>query len=200
MKQALIFTRFERFWHGSQMLMIFALLASGFEIHGSYQLLGFKQAVMIHEITAWILIGLWIFALFWHLTTGQWRHYVPTSYQLSDVIRFYMVGIFKGENHPYRRRRWAKHNPLQRLAYLGLKMLLLPLIWGSGLFYMFYGLWMGAGAHPALPIVAGLHTAGAFLMLVFVIGHIYLTTTGETPTEHIKSMVTGYAEIEEDEE
>jgi hypothetical protein len=30
------------------------------------------------EVTAaWVLIVLWLFAIFWHITTGEWRQYIP---------------------------------------------------------------------------------------------------------------------------
>ena len=44
---------------------------------------------------------------------------------------------------------------------------------------------------------ATLHTIGAFLMLIFLIVHIYLTTTGHTPLAHIKAMITGWEEVED---
>jgi thiosulfate reductase cytochrome b subunit len=34
---------------------------------------------------------------------------------------------------------------------------------------------------------------------VFFIVHVYLTTTGHTPTAHIKSMITGWEEVHDDE-
>jgi thiosulfate reductase cytochrome b subunit len=37
---------------------------------------------------------------------------------------------------------------------------------------------------------------GAYLMLIFVIAHVYLGTAGHTPTAHFKAMVTGYEEVD----
>jgi thiosulfate reductase cytochrome b subunit len=34
------------------------------------------------------------------------------------------------------------------------------------------------------------------MMLVFFIAHVYLTTTGHTPTAHIKTMITGWEEVD----
>ena len=82
MQTALVFSRFERFWHWSQALLIIGLMITGFEIHGTYQWLGFEQASSLHKTMAWTLIVLWVFAIFWHLTTGQWRQYVPTGQNL----------------------------------------------------------------------------------------------------------------------
>jgi thiosulfate reductase cytochrome b subunit len=91
--------------------------------------------------------------------------------------------------------RERKHNPLQRIAYLGVLLLINPLIWGSGLLYLFWArleaympAWLG------LESVALLHTLGAFLMLSFLIVHVYLTTTGHTPLAHIKAMISGWEE------
>ena len=48
----IIFKRFERFWHWSQAALVIILLMSGFEIHGSYHLLGFEEAVTVHTTAA----------------------------------------------------------------------------------------------------------------------------------------------------
>jgi thiosulfate reductase cytochrome b subunit len=87
---------------------------------------------------------------------------------------------------------------LQRLAYLALLAMVSPLIWGSGLLYLFKSYWPRVGLDAWLPLewVAWAHTAGAFMMLVFFIVHVYLTTTGHTPTAHIKAMITGWEEAD----
>jgi thiosulfate reductase cytochrome b subunit len=72
------------------------------------------------------LLLLWIFSIFWLFTTRTWRHFIPTITGMWGVLRFYSYGIFKGERHPYRKAYWRKHNPLQALAYLMLKIVLFP--------------------------------------------------------------------------
>ena len=190
-----LFTRFERFWHWSQAALIITLLFSGFAIHGSHALLDFRTAVEVHEVAAWLLIALWIFAIFWHFTTGQWRQYIPTLSNIRRVALYYARGIFLGAPHPYKVTAERKHNPLQRIAYLSVLVLINPLIWISGLLYLFWG-----RLEPLLPdwlaleAVALAHTGGAFLMLIFLIVHVYLTTTGHTPLAHIRAMITGWEE------
>ena len=49
----------------------------------------------------------------------------------------------------------------------------------------------------SLETIAILHTIGAFLLLAFIIAHLYLITTGETPSSNLKAMLTGEEEIEE---
>lgn len=196
-RRVMIFSRFERFWHWSQMALIVTLLFSGFGLHGLHSLLDFQTAVTTHTVAALALVVLWIFAIFWHLTTGTWKHYVPTTDGLLKVARFYAFGIFKGERHPYRKAYWRKHNPLQALSYLGLKLVLFPLIWISGLAYLFYFAWDSVpGASSWLTGVALVHTAVAFAIAVFVIAHIYLLTTGHSFKEHVMPMVNGFDEVD----
>lgn len=193
-----VFKVFERFWHWSQASLIIFMLITGFEVHGSYHLFGFGQAVNLHTIAAWTLIGLWVFAIFWHFTTGEWKQYIPTMDKVMAMIKFYSVGIFVHAPHPFRATTLKKHNPLQRLAYLGVLLFIGPLLWFSGWFYLFFGDWSawGVDKYVSLEWVAFFHTAGAFMMLMFLIAHVYLTTAGHTPTSHIKAMITGWEEVE----
>ena len=50
-----------------------------------------------------------------------------------------------------------------------------------------------------LAFIAGFHTLGAFALTAFFAAHVYLTTTGHTPTSNLKAMVTGYEEIKDGE-
>jgi len=192
-----LFKGFERFWHWAQAGLIIFMLTTGFEIHGTYSLFGFKKAVDLHTLSAWALVGLWVFAIFWHFTTGEWRQYIPTTDKMLAVMNFYSSGIFKNEPHPFKQTSQQKHNPLQRLTYLAILTLLNPLIWVTGWLYLFYADWAAWGLSALqLEWVATGHTIGAFLMLAFLISHLYLITTGHKLTSQIKAMVTGWEEIE----
>ena len=196
MARIYIFKRFERFWHWAQAGLIMFMLLTGFEIHGTYVLFGWQKAADLHTTAAWTLIGLWLFAIFWHFTTGEWKQYIPTSKNVVAVMNYYSVGIFTGAPHPFRVTQLSKHNPLQRLAYLLVKLFINPLIWVSGLAYLYYNelgaLKIAAVTGLQLGTIALVHTAAAFMMLAFLIGHVYLSTTGQTPLAHIKAMVTGW--------
>lgn len=191
-----IFKKFERFWHWSQAGLILFLMLTGFEIHGAYSNFGFEKAVGYHATAAWTLVGLWVFAIFWHLTTGEWRQYIPTTEKVVAMIQYYLLGIFKNSPHPFRQTQLRKHNPLQRLAYLGVLLFISPLIWVTGWLYLFYDQWAAWGlTNLDLSVVATGHVIGAFMMLIFVIAHIYLITAGTTLTSHLKAMITGWEEV-----
>lgn len=197
-----LFTGFERFWHWTQALLIFGMLLTGFEIHGTYRVFGFERAVDLHMIFAWTLIGLWAFAIFWHLTTGEWRQYIPTGKGLMPTMAYYAYGIFSGEAKPYTKTRQAKHNPLQRLAYLGFKVVIAPALWISGLLLLFYVDWSATALGEALTlnIVAWAHVAAAFALMIFLVVHIYLATSmGHPWYSMLVAMFTGNEELEDQE-
>lgn len=193
-----LYTRFERFWHWAQALLIIILLVTGFEVHGTFRLLGFGVAVSIHNFCAWTWLVLYAFIVFWMLTTGEWRHYVPTFVKMFEVLQYYISGIFKGEPHPVPKSERIKHNPLQRITYLGIVSVLVPFQIVTGFLYYLYNDWPVFGWGLSLSVVAILHTVGAFAMLVFFVIHVYMTTTGHHPFSHIKAMFTGYEELDED--
>lgn len=65
-------------------------------------------------------------------------------------------------------------NAIGRLLPIG------PALWSTGIVYLAYPLWSHwAVGTIGLPAVAFIHTAAAYLMMIFVIIHVYMTTTGK---------------------
>lgn len=202
MKKVYIYRGFERFWHWTQASLIIFLALTGFEVHGTFSVFGFEQAARYHRTASYLLIVLIIFAIFWHFVTGEWKQYLPTTNKLKEQIRFYAFGMFKGEKHPTKKTGLTKLNPLQRLVYLGFKLFLIPVTVLSGILYMMHKTIdrndVVVISDIPLEGIAFWHTLGAFLLMVFLIVHVYMTTTGHTPTSNIQAMITGYEELEDD--
>jgi thiosulfate reductase cytochrome b subunit len=195
MKKVYMYARFERLWHWLQAILVITLILTGFDVHGNWNIFGFENAVTIHNFCGWSLFYLYLAAFLWHVTTKNWRQYIPTTDHLMDQIRYYMIGIFKGEPHPVEKTPENKMNPLQRLTYLGLVLVLLPAQIVTGFLYMYYGnpnAFLGTTETLWSPAI--IHTAIAFLVLSFIIGHVYMTTTGHTIFANIKAMITGWEE------
>jgi thiosulfate reductase cytochrome b subunit len=193
-KKVYLYTRFERLWHWLQGLMILVLMITGFEVHGTFTLMGFQTAVDVHNFVGLSWLVLFAFFVFWLLTTGEWKQYIPTTKKLFDVIVYYAYGIFKGHDHPVQKSAGAKHNPLQRLTYLGISAMLLPVQMATGLVYYLYNFMPGSISLSALAVV---HTLLAFLLVNFLIIHVYMTTTGHSLFSHIAGMISGWEEIYE---
>jgi thiosulfate reductase cytochrome b subunit len=197
-RSVMIYTRYERFWHWSQALLIFFLIFTGFVVHGTFGLLSFGTAVSWHTTAGLTLSVLWLFTIFWQLTTGQWHHYAPRRAGVFAMIRYYSWGILSGAPHPFHKTLKRKQNPLQTWAYLWFVLGVGPALWVSGFAYLLYPVWARTFPTVGLGLIAFVHTAAAFCLLVFVIAHVYIATTGRTPGDYIKTMITGYDDIEVD--
>ncbi len=198
-KSTYIYKSFERFWHWSQALLILFLAVTGFEIHSSFKLFGFEHVVQMHNIAAWAFLILIIFAIFWHFVSGEWRQYIPTTKLIKEQVNYYVLGIFKGAPHPTKKTVYNKFNPLQRIIYLGLKILVIPIQVVSGFAFLYY-IYPDSFWHSSeVKTIALVHTMGAFSLIAFVIAHIYLTTTGHSPTQSLYAMLTGWENLDVDE-
>ncbi|MEA3286429.1 MAG: cytochrome b/b6 domain-containing protein [Candidatus Marinimicrobia bacterium] len=198
MKQVMLYSMFNRFWHWMQAILIIVLAVTGMEVHGNFNIVGFENAVAIHNFSAWSLIILIAFAVFWHITTGQWRQYIPTSKLLSEMLEYYLIGIFRNAPHPTKKSELSKLNPLQRLTYLFIKILALPVQIVTGALYYYYNNLADAGsAFANLEWIAVVHTISSYSLIMFIIIHVYLTSTGHTLTSNLKAMITGWEEVDE---
>ncbi len=192
-----IYQIFERVWHWTQAILILFLALTGFEIHSSFTVFGFQRAVKYHDVAAWAFLVLIVFSVFWHFTTGEWRQYRPSLKLIKEQAEYYIFGIFKGAPHPTNKLVYNKFNPLQRIIYLGLNILVIPIMVLSGFAYMFLNYPNTTFQLGSLDLIALIHTLGAFSLITFVIAHIYLTTTGHKPLSAIKAMLTGWEEVDE---
>lgn len=161
------------------------------------QYMGYESAVIIHNYSAWAFIILAALAIFWHITTDEWRHYLPTKKNLRAQIDYYLTGIFSNAPHPTRKRQLSKLNPLQRVTYFALKIVIIPAMVISGLLYMYFNYPLPGIEMESLEMVALIHTLAAYMLLTFLIVHLYLITTGHTVTSNLKAMITGWEEVDD---
>lgn len=199
MKKIYLYRGYERFWHWAQTVLVFILMISGFEIHGSYELFGYESAVNTHNTSAWIFLILTVFTIFWHFTTDMWRQYVPTKKNLDAQIKYYISGIFKNAPHPTGKTQLSKLNPLQKIVYSALKVLVFPVMFITGFLYLYFNFPIRGFELNSLETIAVLHTIGAYVLVSFVIIHLYLITTGRTVFSNLKAMVTGWEDVDDEE-
>ena len=197
MKKVYLYKGYERFWHWSQAVLVIALILTGFEIHSSYSIFGFEEAVKLHNIAAWSFLVLTVFTIFWDFTTGEWKQYMPTSKNLKAQIQFYLSGIFKDAPHPAGKSILSKLNPLQRIVYGGLKIMVFPVMFITGFLYYFFHYPTQGIELASLETIAVIHTLGAFAVVSFTVVHLYLITTGHTVTSNLQAMITGWEKVDE---
>ena len=179
---------------------LICLILTGMAIHypDRFGILGsMANAVRWHSWIGFALILNAFLGIFYHVTAEKYQHFLPRMDDFTGAAirqaRFYFYGIFKGEKHPLDADPRRKLNPLQKITYILLLNILLPfqivtgvLMWGAdrwpGTFARVGGLW----------VLGPAHTLGSYLFLAFLIGHIYLSTTGPTPMSLLRAMITGY--------
>lgn len=197
-KKNIIYSKFERFWHWTQMALVIILLITGFEIHGEMRIFGYEFAVRLHNSAAWSFMGLTAITIFWMFSVGHWRNFVPTRKNFKEQIRYYTYGIFRREPAPHGEKSFDnKFNPLQRIVYMGLIIVAFPAQIITGLLYMYFRYPGNPVQSDALKAIAVTHTVLAYLLVAFLIVHLYMTTTGQKITSHIKEMITGESPVHE---
>ncbi len=194
-----VYSPYERIWHWLQAVAILLLMFTGVNIHWSEQfgLMPFSTAVVVHNVLGLLLVANALLGAFYYVTTGTIRRYLPEPHDFIALsVRqalYYLRGMFRGEPHPLEKTPQRRLNPLQQVTYLMILNVLLPLQLVTGLLILSGQRWPAAvGFVGGLPVLAMIHTLGAWLFAAFVIAHVYLTTTGTTPLAHLKAMVLGY--------
>jgi len=199
-----MYERYERLWHWLQASAILLLLATGLIIHKPhlFGMFSFSYVVQVHNVLGFILLINAALALFYNLTTGELRQYLPEPKgfigRSIKQAMYYSRGIFAGEPHPLEKTRERKLNPLQQVTYLAILNFLLPaqiltgvLIWGLQQWPQI------AASVGGLPVLAPVHTLLAWAFAAFIVMHVYLTTAaGDTPAAGIKSMISGWEKVE----
>jgi len=194
---------YERLWHWLQASAIMMLIFTGLIIHKPqfFGMFSFSYVVTVHNVLGFILLINAALSLFYHLASGEIRQYLPEpkgfiARSMAQAM-YYSQGIFKGKPHPLEKTKEHKLNPLQQVTYLGILNVLLPaqiitgvLIWGLQEWPMI------AAQLGGFQILAMVHTMVAWLFAAFIVSHVYLTTTGHTPTAGIQSMIDGWDVVE----
>ncbi len=202
-----MYESYRRFWHWLQTLSIVILLFTGLIIHRPelFGAFSFRGVVTVHNVIAVILVVNALLSVFYHIATERMQEYIPRPYGFFDdaivQAKYYISGIFKGEGHPFEKRPDSRMNPIQKATYFGILIVLLPLQMLTGaLMWSVQKFPAVANWFGGLSFLAPLHSLIAWTFATFIIVHVYMTTTGATPLEATRAMITGYEEVEVHEE
>jgi len=197
-----------RFWHLVNALMILTLILSGVSMYYAdpeKPFIKFSVAVQLHNIAGIILSVNYLLFFFTNLFTSNGMHYriVYKGFftRIFKQMNYYLFGMFKGQKKPYPITEKRKFNPLQHITYVAAMYIGVPImiITGWGMLFPESTLKRVFGTSGFL-LTDLLHVIIGFFLTIFLIIHIYFCTIGHTPTSHFKSIVNGYAELDESEE
>lgn len=196
-----------RLWHTFNAILFLILIVTGISMQytgkSDYVLVvGFAKAVKWHNIAAMLLTLNYIFFIAGNILSGNGRFYRITKKNfLSDLakqFKYYSLGMFKGEKHPFPVTMDRKFNPLQKLTYILSMYVAFPLLIISGFGLLFpetvINRFLGISGMILTDI---LHITMGFFLSLFMIIHIYTCTLGAKPASLFKSMLSGYHESED---
>jgi thiosulfate reductase cytochrome b subunit len=109
---------------------------------------------------------------------------------------YYAFGYFKGEEAPFPVNKERKFNPLQQISYVFTMYVALPLLFITGWALLFPEFILKQVFKVSgIFLTAQLHIVMGFLVSLFLIIHLYVSTMGKSPSSNFKSMVTGWQEV-----
>ncbi|MDZ4164983.1 MAG: cytochrome b/b6 domain-containing protein [Smithellaceae bacterium] len=195
-----------RIWHWLNALGIVTLCLTGIQIRfpeylnifGTY-----KAAIVLHDvagITVTLSFVVWFF-YYLFVARGLLKQYIPT---LDDIRQglfrqafFYFFAYFRGQQNPHTPTLDSKFNAIQKISYLLIMFLLLPLLIITGLLLLNIAPLRGwIIAIGGIKFLADAHYLLACSFFAFLSVHIYMATLGHTPFAHFRQMWTGWEEAE----
>jgi thiosulfate reductase cytochrome b subunit len=199
MKPLYLYPLWIRLWHWSNALLFIILIMSGASLHyaNAHHFLAFDTLILVHNTAGILLTISWLCFFIGNFFTENGKHYrIKLRGMIARLIkqsRYYAIGIFKGEPHPFHVSTEMKFNTLQQLSYIGIMYGLMPILIMSGLLFLFPGYLpdklMDIGS---IWIVAMTHLLVAYLLILFMLSHIYIITTGGTIFSNLQAMITGW--------
>jgi thiosulfate reductase cytochrome b subunit len=194
-----------RIWHWINAVGFLALIVTGLQIRyvGLIGLMSFETAVNLHNWIGFAVIGNYFLWLLFYLFSDKAASYHPElnpKRHFRDSFRqilYYGAGIFKGAPNPHHPSAYNKFNPLQRMLYQIIMLLIIPIQCVTGL--LLWDVKRFAGAvefFGGVRVVDTVHVLIFIFFMAFIFIHVYLASLGEKPTTHFKAMFTGYEETE----
>jgi thiosulfate reductase cytochrome b subunit len=203
-----LYPKWIRIWHLINAAMFLILIVTGISMQYTDKekasvLVGFARAVKWHNFAAIVLILNYILFVTGNIITKNGRFYKIQGknflHELGLQFRYYSVGMFRKEKHPFPVTEERKFNPLQKLTYVLAMYVAVPLLIISGIGLLFPEItitrFFGVSG---LILTDILHISMGFLLSVFLIIHIYTCTLGARPFSLFRGMITGYHVSEEE--
>ena len=196
-----------RLWHWTNALGFVLMIATGLQIRylDLFQLIPFRTAVVAHNWIGFVLIANFFVWLGYYLSSDKIKVYHPELspkkyFQASfRQMQFYGYGIFRGEPNPHHPNAYKKFNALQSMLYQIIMMLLVPVMFFTGLLLWDVGRFSSiVDALGGVRVVDTVHVLLFIVFCGFMIVHVYLASLGHTASAHFKAMITGYEEVEDE--
>lgn len=195
---------FIRIWHLLNAVFMLVLIITGLSMQFSISetsLISFPMSVRLHNICGIGLTASYLVFIIGNQVSGNRKHYKMQwkglKQRLNNQLRHYLSGYFKGDPPPYPLTRDRKFNPLQAISYAlsmyaGVPILVITgwgLLFPEAVLDRFFGV-------NGLILTDLMHIIVGFLLSVFMIIHIYVTSIGKHPLKNFRAILTGWHHTE----
>ena len=191
-----------KIWHWLNALIVIMLIMTGLylRLHGIAALKPQDQVLLWHKAMGVVMIIVMLIWFIYNIYRGNLkRHYGIKKKDIKGIFvqaRFYLFSILTGGENPFQPSADDKYNPLQKIAYDTVMFIFLPAQAVTGLFFMEipplrdYLLSVNLSG-----FLGAIHVTFAYLLVLYLIVHLYMATLGETFFFHTKAMIVGYKEL-----
>jgi thiosulfate reductase cytochrome b subunit len=202
-----LYPKWIRAWHVVNAVLFLILIVTGLsmqytdKINTSYTV-GFAKAVKLHNYAAMVLTFNYIIYVTGNLLTKNGRYYkIERENFLEELfkqLKYYSMGMFREEKHPFPVTEERKFNPLQKFSYVLAMYVAVPLLIISGIGLLFPEITINSFfGVSGLILTDILHITMGFFLSIFMVVHIYTCTLGSKPTSLFWGMISGYHRSEE---
>ena len=195
----LVYDKWVRSWHWINALFFLILMITGLRLHfGGREnpLLSFETSFHIHNLvgaamTIWFIWFL-IFGVFTGNAGSYWKKPVFSINGMIKQARYYLYGIFRGEEHPFHPDKKNRFNPLQKIAYLSVMYFLFPLLVITGV-VLLYPEWLPEKIFDTNAgwLIATVHYLTSWAIIIIFVIHLYLITLGDRVSYLFMAMIDG---------
>jgi thiosulfate reductase cytochrome b subunit len=194
-----VYARGLRLWHWTNALLMVGLAITGLRIHfGGREkpILSFEEAFNIHNVLGLLLLPVLLWFFVRNARAGDTRQYLGKPQDgIRGILRqvgYYKSGVFKGEDHPYHVTKERRFNPLQQATYASIMYGLVPMVALSGAALLFADkIPARIGERPGAWWFATAHYLFGVGVIAFLLGHLYLATTGDRASYNFRAMFDG---------
>jgi thiosulfate reductase cytochrome b subunit len=189
-----------RVWHWTNAILIIVLACTGLRMHFGQRrgaIMSFETAFNVHNLAGSLLVIVGILYFVINFISRNQRQYLSKPRDgfrgILNQARWYLIGIFKGEPHPYHASLKHKFNPLQQLSYVGVMYGMYPLLLLSGVALLFPDFLPGSVlGRPGVWWIAVIHWILGAAAIMFLAAHLYLGSTGDKVCDLYAAMLDGH--------
>lgn len=196
-KKASLYPLAIRIWHWVNALFFIVLIITGIQLRApNFSIFSqYGTATSLHRYTGVLFVLSFLFWLFYSIFTGAIKHYLSHGEDIRKIpqqVAFYTFFVFRGRPNPFTASEKEKFNVLQKITYSTVMFILVPIIIVTGiLFNNILSFSQVINAIGGLRILDIIHVIVGYLLVLFLIIHMYMATLGKTVTSYMKSMITG---------